>query len=107
MSQPTLIFGSGNLGLSFSTPDKAAELLQFLQSKGISHIDTARRYPALHPGLSETLLGQANAAERGFIVDTKIKVTPENGPEGSLTKERIGESIKESLEALGVSQVSP
>lgn len=105
-TQPSLIFGAGFLGVSFPSSHETASLLHFLQRHRINHIDTARRYPAIKPGRSEQLLGEAHAAALGFVIDTKIKVTSEQGPKGSLTAVKIRESIVESFEALGVQQVS-
>ena len=104
-SSPKLIFGAGNLGVSFPTPAETIELLDFLKSQDIRHIDTARRYPGPKPGLSEILLGESKAVESGFIVDTKINI-PATGPSGSLTREKILESIDESCASLKVKQVN-
>lgn len=104
MSHPKLIFGAGHLGTSFPTTAETIELLRYLKSKNINHIDTARRYPSPKPGLSEKLLGESKAADSGFIVDTKINI-PANGPSGSLTQENILESMEESCATLGVKQV--
>ncbi len=104
MSYPKLIFGAGHLGMSFSTTAETGELLDYLKSQNIQHIDTARRYPGPKPGLSEKLLGESKAAESGFIIDTKINI-PATGPNGSLTREKILESMADSSAALGVTQV--
>jgi len=105
MEHPILIFGTGFLGVSFPSVNETEELLQFLQSHGLYRIDTARRYPAIKPGRSEQLLGEAKAVENGFVIDTKIKVSPVEGLEGSLKAEKIDASTKESFESLGAKQV--
>ena len=105
MSRPELIFGAGHLGIAFPTTTETIELLDYLKTQGIGHIDTARRYPGPKPGLSEKLLGDSKAVESGFVVDTKINI-PASGPNGSLTRERILESVAESLETLRVKQVN-
>ena len=99
---PTLLYGTGFLGTptTFPTPEQTNQLLTFLQQKGISRIDTARRYPATVSGLAEQLLGSGGASKMGFIIDTKVKVTGTEGPAGSLTPEKIAASIEESYAAL-------
>ena len=104
MSYPKLIFGAGHLGMSFPTTKETLELLNYLKSKNINHIDTARRYPSPKPGLSEKLLGDAKAAESGFVLDSKINI-PASGPSGSLTRGKIQESMEESCATLNVKQV--
>lgn len=103
------IFGAGFLGIDFSTPEESLTLLEFLTANNISRIDTARRYPALSPGLSETTLGSAKAAELGFEIDTKIQVAAAaaaGGPRGgSLSAGAISASVAGSLAALGVESV--
>ncbi|KAL9609740.1 MAG: hypothetical protein Q9167_005510 [Letrouitia subvulpina] len=66
----------------------------------ISRIDTARRYPKSSPGSSEQLLGSTGAVERGFVIDTKINVTSIAQSGGSLSQNKIKESIAASLTAL-------
>lgn len=101
---PNAIFGAGFLGIDFATPSELEVLLEFLKANNMHLVDTARRYPAILPGLSETLLGKARAANRGFLIDTKINVPP-TGAEGSLTAVAIHTSVDESLAALNVESV--
>lgn len=102
---PTLLFGTGNLGVAFKDVSETTSLLSFLASKHITRLDTARRYPAPSPGLSETLLGLAKAPSPGFTIDTKIKLDPTAGVRGSLSRAKILASIDESLTALGTQKV--
>lgn len=101
---PHAIFGAGFLGVDFATTPELSTLLNFLKASNVRRIDTARRYPATSPGLSETMLGKTSAAELGFVIDTKINV-PLTGPESSLTATAIYASVDESLAALGVESV--
>ncbi len=103
MNQPTLIFGGGTVGDSFSTPADVTALLESLKTLGIPRIDTASRYPPTAPGQSEKLLGEARVVDHGFTVDTKINVLGDG--RGSLTAEAIDTSIKDSLQRLGVQKV--
>ena len=105
MSRPELIYGAGHLGITFPSTTETTELLDYLKTQSIRHIDTARRYPGPKPGLSEKLLGDSKAVEAGFVVDTKINI-PASGPNGSLTREKILKSVAESLEILRVKQVN-
>lgn len=101
---PNVIFGAGFLGVDFATPSELQTLLDFLKAKNVRRIDTARRYPAISPGLSETSLGNAKAIDLGFAIDTKINVPP-TGAEGSLTAVAIYASVHQSLTALDVESV--
>lgn len=101
---PCAIFGGGFLGVDFATPPELEALLDFLKANNVHRIDTARRYPSISPGLSETLLGKTKAADLGFTIDTKINV-PSTGAEGSLTAAAMYASIDESLAALDVESV--
>lgn len=101
---PNAIFGAGFLGVDFNTTSELENLLEFLKTNNMHRIDTARRYPAISPGLSEILLGRARAANIGFLIDTKINVPP-TGAEGSLTAVAIYASVDESLAALNVESV--
>ena len=101
MSPPDIIFGGALLGASSHKTEKDVnELLDQLQSLGVTRIDTAARYPALDPGKSESLLGAAGAAKRGLVLDTKIYCTRE--ALGSLEPTAIEGSVSGSLNRLGV-----
>lgn len=101
-----LHFGGGTVGEgAFATTDDTSKLLDTLAQCKIDHIDTASVYPPSAPGASEQLIGTAKAAQRGFVLDTKIKVLGDGPGQGSLTKKAIEESLTRSLTTLGVDQV--
>lgn len=104
MSRPKIIFGTATVGMGFDDPQTVSELLEFLKGHNINYIDTAGRYPPLKPGLSETLLGQVNAAHKGFVLDTKILAGPGDGS-GELASSAIRSSLSTSLERLNVDSV--
>ncbi|KAL9597714.1 MAG: hypothetical protein Q9219_004971 [cf. Caloplaca sp. 3 TL-2023] len=104
---PILYFGGGTVGTgAFSTPEAVNDLLGFLKTANIKHIDSAGIYPAGDPGAAERLLGLADTAGQGFIIDTKVKVTGDGPGQGSLTKEAIETSLTTSLSSLGVASVN-
>lgn len=105
MSSPTIIFGTGLVGVDFAKPSELQALLDFLRKNDINRIDTAPRYPAVNPGRCEKLLGEVNVARQGFTIDTKVKVEGSDAG-GSLAAVKIKESILESLEALRVDEVA-
>jgi aflatoxin B1 aldehyde reductase len=99
MGRPKIIFGAATVGMGFDDPQAVAGVLDLLKKHNIDHIDTAGRYPPLSPGLSETLLGKADAVQRGFVLDTKILVGQGDGS-GELTDSAIEESLSTSLQRL-------
>ena len=103
MTQPNLVLGGAAIGSSYQTSDAVSELLVALKKHGISHIDSAARYPPTDPGRSEQLLGQAKAAEAGFIIDTKIDT--EGDGSGTLTAAAIANSLEASFNRLQVKKV--
>jgi aflatoxin B1 aldehyde reductase len=102
---PSILFGGTSLGDSFTTPDAVQSVLSLLESHNIYRIDTAGRYPPINPGRSEQLLRETKAADQGFTIDTKILARVGDGS-GELTREKIEESLKESLERLGVAKIN-
>ncbi|KAF2675543.1 Aldo/keto reductase [Microthyrium microscopicum] len=74
----------------FDNEKDVKALLDTFYNRGYSNIDTAGNY-----GASEKRLGQAGAASR-FIIDTKVL----DGQPGSHEYTKIGQSIKQSLDAL-------
>lgn len=104
MSAPKVIFGAASIGMDFKNVSAVCEVLDLLEKNGVLQIDTAGRYPPVSPGLSETLLGEAKATEKGFILDTKILAGPGDGS-GELEEPAIAKSLFNSLERLGVSTV--
>lgn len=103
---PILHFGGGTVGEGvFATADDTSKLLDTLAQCKIDHIDSASVYPMSAPGASERLIGTVKAAQRGFVLDSKIAVTGDGPGQGSLRKEAIDESLTRSLTALSVNQV--
>lgn len=96
---PELIFGCGGLGTEFAGKDSIAELLQTLKEVGVGRLDTAALYPPNDPGASQLLLGQAGAAQLGFKIDTKVKISL-TVFKGTLEPEKIAASITESYKSL-------
>ena len=103
-SIPQLIFGAASFGDAFHDVKDVQAVLDLLQSHNIKHIDTAGRYPPKSPGRSEELLGEVNAAQQGFTIDTKILAGSGDGS-GELTRDKIEASVAASLRRLGVSKV--
>lgn len=110
---PELLFGAGGIGEgivthAWTTGPQTSELLSALKEFGLLHLDGAASYP---PGLtwgSETLLGEAGAATKGFVIDSKVEVvTLGGGPRraGSLTPERMRASMEKTLGLLGLERV--
>ena len=104
MPRPGIIFGTATVGLGFDDAEQVSELLDYLEDNGIDHIDTAGVYPPPRPGMSERLLGQSRASERGFIIDTKILAGPTGGS-GDLGLAAISLSLSNSLSRLGAEAV--
>ena len=106
ISKPTIIFGTASFGspsisqAKFSSPSTATPILSLLQSRGYSHLDTARAYPVGAPGTSEALLGKLNAGSWATI-DSKVT----SWAPGSHSASNIAASVAGSLEALKVPRV--
>lgn len=100
---PQLVFGTGVVGMDgmeFQTSESVTRLLQTLQELGITHLDTAARYPPFNPGQSELLLGQAlSGTKADFVVDTKVYTELGDGS-GDLSLTNIQKSVDGSLERL-------
>ena len=105
MPPPTSIFGAALLGMSFDDAEATSRVLDSLVKAGVTHIDTAARYPPLNQGQSERLLGQAHAASRGFSIDSKILMSHGNSG-GELQPSAIITSLENSLGRLGSPSVS-
>ncbi|KAL2675546.1 hypothetical protein Neosp_011733 [[Neocosmospora] mangrovei] len=107
--RPEIIFGAstvgggGSFGNAFPTQESTQELLTTLKECGITRIDTAAMYPPMAPGESERLLGLAGALQQGFAVDTKIMTTM-GKLEGTLTPEKIQNSVATSRQSLAVDE---
>ena len=103
MTSPSPIFGTSNVGLTYSTTESVEQLATVLEDAGISRIDTAARYPANAQGQSEKLLGESKVSAR-FTKDTKVKLVNPDG-KGPLTAAAIDASIVEQFEYLKVDHV--
>ncbi|KAG8162031.1 hypothetical protein KVR01_007796 [Diaporthe batatas] len=96
---PELIFGCGGLGSEFKGKGSIAEVLQTLKDMGVNRLDTAALYPPDDMGASQRLLGEAEAAQMGFEIDTKVKIGL-TGFKGTLEPKKIASSITESYNSL-------
>ncbi|KAH8882052.1 Aldo/keto reductase [Thozetella sp. PMI_491] len=106
---PHLVFGGSGIGtteksyaFTFDTPEKVSELLVMLKQLGILEIDSAASYPESNPWNTETLLGEAGAVERGFIIDSKVDWTSGHP---SLTKSNISRSTAKTLELFNTKKI--
>ncbi|CAG8980473.1 hypothetical protein HYALB_00013594 [Hymenoscyphus albidus] len=105
-SSPTVIFGAGGIGhpeksftFTWETPEAVSELLSTLQSLDIHELDSSAPYPPGNAWHTETLLGEAKAVEKGFIIDSKVLKY------GPLTEENITSSVDRTLSLLGGSKI--
>ena len=106
---PRIIFGGGGIGTTgeggfthtWDTPEKTRSLLKTLKELDIYEIDSAASYPPGNRWHTETLLGQARAADE-FRINSKI------GAEGrakmKLNDEAIAYSVDKSLTLLGMTR---
>jgi aflatoxin B1 aldehyde reductase len=104
---PEIIFGCASFGdpkhpqAKFNSPENTLPLLEFLRSRGVTYLDTARAYPVGAPGTSEALLGTLGVGEWA-TVDTKVV----SWKPGTHSAEGIANSIPASLEALKMPKVN-
>jgi aflatoxin B1 aldehyde reductase len=105
---PSVIYGAASIGnteksyaYQFTTPELVSSLLDELKALDVIELDSAASYPPGNPWHTETLLGQAHAAERGFLIDSKIEVHAGN----KLDQETIPRSVKKTLALLGTNKV--
>lgn len=100
---PQLVFGTGVVGMDgmeFQTRESVTRLLQTLQELGVTHLDTAARYPPFNPGKSEQLLGEAlDQSAKTFTIDTKVYTELGDGS-GDLARSNLQKSVDGSLERL-------
>lgn len=102
-----LILGLSSVGDSsdpqarYTTPEAAQQVIDFFRKRGYDHFDTARSYSPGAPGSSEKIMGETDFGEWATL-DTKV----ESLSPGLHSSKAIAESVKASLEALNVSQVS-
>jgi aflatoxin B1 aldehyde reductase len=106
---PLILFGTGaGVVPAATSADEVKSILAHLKTLAVPiyGIDTAAVYPGGNPNYSEKILGEADIAGTGFVLDTKVESrVPENRVGGPLTKENILWSSKRSLERLGVKKV--
>ncbi|KAJ6115226.1 Aldo/keto reductase [Penicillium sp. IBT 16267x] len=98
MSAPEYIMGTQGFAGAW-TANNVPELVARLDAAGIKHYDTAQLYPITDSGASERLLGSIKRPD--FVIDTKVLFQPE-----ALCKKNMNESIRKSLENLGVTKVN-
>lgn len=96
-SAPEFVMGTQGFA-GVWTKDNVSKLVERLTAAGINHYDTALLYPMTDPGASERLLGSIRKDD--FVIDTKILYRPE-----ALRRDNMEESIRRSLENLGISKV--
>jgi aflatoxin B1 aldehyde reductase len=115
-----LIFGAGGIGEgrishTWTTPEQTEELLKSLDELGLKQLDSAASYPPGSPWVTETLLGQAKAARKGFMIDSEIMPyslalgfrhpKAKSGAE-SLSEANIDASFKKTFELMGIERVN-
>jgi aflatoxin B1 aldehyde reductase len=104
ISGPQLIFGTAVFGDAFIDTESVQSALDLIKSYGITRLDTAGRYPPTNLGRSEELLGEVNAAEQGFTIDTKILVLEPDG-RGHMSGEKVENSVSTSLRRMRINRV--
>jgi aflatoxin B1 aldehyde reductase len=108
MGSPHIVFGAGGIGttansftFTWDTPESVSELLAKLTALGVTQLDSAASYPPSNAWNTETLLGQASAIDKGFVIDSKIAFH-----EGSkLNDQTISASLDKTLTLLGARKV--
>ncbi|KAK4061462.1 hypothetical protein M431DRAFT_20467 [Trichoderma harzianum CBS 226.95] len=102
-----IVLGVANVGdtsidptAKFDSPAEVEEFLKPFYERGYRQIDTARGYSPHAPLSCEPRLGAANVGDK-FIISTKVV----SRPDGAHSRDKIAQSIDDSLEALKVSQV--
>lgn len=96
----TASFGTGTPQAKFDSEATAGPLLQLLQSRGVTALDTARAYPVGNPGSAELVLGTLGV---GSWAKISTKVT--SWQPGSHSTASIVASVDTSLAALRVEVV--
>ncbi|KAK5994175.1 Aldo-keto reductase [Cladobotryum mycophilum] len=106
---PRLVFGAAGIGESkgvysdeWETPEEAVELYSALQRLGVTELDSAAGYPPGHAWSTETVLGQSEAAKKGFTIDSKI-IHRKDAP--TLSKENINKSVTKTLNLIGADKL--
>ena len=94
---PEYYMGTQGFGGAW-TENNVSELVAQLDAAKIKHYDTAALYPLPNPGGSERLLGKVRQPD--FVIDTKVLFRQE-----ALRKDNMEQSIRSSLQNLGVQHV--
>ncbi len=120
MPKLNLIFGAGGIGKgsishTWTTASETNELLTSLKSLNLIQLDSAAGSPPGAPWVTETLLGQSLASSKGFLIDTKILMSPLDPVEkaklaaegkgmgaGGLSEKNIAASLEKSRDLLGL-----
>ncbi|KAL7914265.1 NADP-dependent oxidoreductase domain-containing protein [Trichoderma velutinum] len=104
-----LLFGAAGVGhtedsftFTWDTPEKVSELLSLLKRLNLRELDSAAMYPPGNAGHTETLLGQAKAADLGFTIDSKVFIRE---PGDNLTDANISSSLDNTLASIGSDHV--
>ncbi|KAL7943688.1 Aldo/keto reductase [Trichoderma barbatum] len=84
----------------YDSPAEVEEFLNTFYERGYRQLDAARGYSPHAPTSCEPRLGAVNVGDK-FIIGTKVV----SRPDGAHSRDKIAESIDDSLEALKVSQV--
>ncbi|RFU77889.1 aflatoxin b1 aldehyde reductase member 2 [Trichoderma arundinaceum] len=101
-----IVLGAANVGdktdptVRYDSPAEVEGFLNAFYERGYRQVDAARGYSPHAPTSCEPRLGAVNIGDR-FIIGTKVV----SRPDGSHTKDKIAQSINDSLAALKVSQV--
>ncbi|KAJ5180735.1 hypothetical protein N7492_003945 [Penicillium capsulatum] len=85
--------------LGIWTEENISDLISRLDAAHIKRYDTAQLYPIPSPGSSERLLGSIRQLD--YTIDTKIRFRSE-----ALRKENMEESLRNSLENIGITKVN-
>lgn len=64
--------GEGNISHTWTTGEQTSQLLDALKDLGLNELDSGAIYPPGSPWTTERLLGESKAAEKNFVIDTKI-----------------------------------
>lgn len=103
-SYPETIFGCSTIGENYKTTEQVQELVSVLKKTGVTHLDTAARYPPTAPGESERLMGENKFPDQ-FTVDTKVLLSSHDG-KGSLSQEAIDKAVALQLPRLATDHVN-
>ena len=79
-----------------------SQLLDTLKELNVTILDSAQGYPPTNKWNTETLLGQAQAASKGFTIDSKTH----SSIVGPLNKENVASGLDKTLKLLGTNKVS-